>query len=79
MILKEAKNMEHPDITKVNQMGYVDTERIYGIDFFGSEVYYGDEIYIHDEEFWLVDDLEIGEKALLEHFGAKKIIAKDEL
>lgn len=49
---------------------------IYGTDFFGNEVYYGDEIYEHGNEFWFIDDLEGGEIALLEHFGAKKIIAK---
>ncbi|GAB2553512.1 hypothetical protein [Gracilibacillus alcaliphilus] len=71
--------MEHPHIKLVNQTGYVEKQNIYGTDFKGNEVYYGDEIYIHEEDFWLADEavLSSEERQLLEHFGAKKIIANN--
>ncbi len=70
---------EHPTVYQINKTGHPEKEPdIYGTDFFGNEVYYGDEIYIHDEEFWLVEDLDPSEIALLEHFGATKVIANFE-
>lgn len=72
--------MDHPKVKHIEQTGYPKKEPdTYGTDFYGNEVYYGDEIYIHDEEFWLVEELDPSEVALLEHFGATKVIAKSEL
>lgn len=68
--------MEHPKVTQINRVGYPEEPDIYGMDFFGNEVYYGDEIYIYEEEFWLADELVHSEKELLEFFGAVKIIAR---
>ena len=67
--------MEHPKVTQINRIGYPKEPDIYGMDFFGNEVYYGDEIYIYEEEFWLADDLSFAEREILEFFEAKKICA----
>ncbi|WP_182200117.1 hypothetical protein [Paraliobacillus salinarum] len=63
--------MEERTVYRVND------KDIYGTDFFGNEIFYGDDIYFHNDEFWLIEDLEASEIALLEHFGAKKSIAKE--
>lgn len=55
----------------------VDQEKsVYGFDRKGNEVFMGEDIYIHGEEFWLVKDLSQGEIEVLEFFGAKKIKAR---
>ncbi len=36
--------MEHPSITKVNKLGYLEEAEIAGIDYFGNTIYVGDEI-----------------------------------
>ncbi|GAA5416224.1 hypothetical protein Pryu01_01256 [Paraliobacillus ryukyuensis] len=57
------------------QRDYLIDKDKYGNDFFGNEVFCGDEIYIYEEEFWLVDSLSGNEKTLLDLINAKKIRA----
>lgn len=69
--------MEHPAVYRTRLTGYPEKEpEVYGTDYRGNEVYVGDEIYIYEDEFWLVDDLSANEMELLEFFGAKKIKAR---
>lgn len=67
--------MDHPDVRKMEQNGYVEKPNIFGYDFHGNEVYIGDEIYSYNFEFWLVEKLPKEAQDILEHFGAKKIRA----
>ncbi|MGG3572834.1 hypothetical protein ABES80_10165 [Bacillus gobiensis] len=65
-------NIEHPAITRVNQIGYADMaakEEHQGIDYFGSEILSGDDVVIdEDGEIVLKEDLE---KFLAEKYGFK--------
>lgn len=56
------KDIEHPDITRVNKTGYVNMvsqPEHFGIDYFGDEVLIGDEAVItHEGELVLRGSLE---------------------
>ncbi|MGN8647918.1 hypothetical protein ACTNEO_05185 [Gracilibacillus sp. HCP3S3_G5_1] len=70
---------EHQAVYRTQQTGYPEKEpEVYGSDYKGNEVYVGDEIYIYEEEFWLVDQTSNDEKELLEFFGATKVKAEFE-
>jgi Hypothetical protein Yqai len=65
--------LEHPEITQVNRIGYVNmvTQSEHaGVDYFGTEILIGDEIVTDDNtgEVVLKDDLE---KYLEEEYGFK--------
>lgn len=52
------KVLEHPSITKVNQLGYLDQEEHAGTDFYGDEILSGDDVVIYDGETILKENLE---------------------
>ncbi|WP_445505773.1 YqaI family protein [Niallia sp. 03091] len=57
-------NLEHPMITRINDTGYPskDIEPVEkasaGTDYFGNEIFVGDEVVVHNGETILVDSLE---------------------
>jgi len=57
-------NLEHPMITRINATGYPskDVEPVEdkhaGSDYFGNEIFVGDDIVEHDGEIILSDSLE---------------------
>jgi hypothetical protein len=61
-----SKLLEHPTITKVNQLGYLEQEEHAGTDFFGDEILSGDDVAICDGEMVLKENLE---RFLSEHLG----------
>ncbi|MFC4387493.1 hypothetical protein ACFOZ1_06660 [Gracilibacillus marinus] len=71
--------MEHPAVYHTRKFGNpIKESKLYGTDHKGNEVFVDDEIYIYEDEFWLVETLSTDEKELLEFFGATKVIAKSE-
>lgn len=50
--------LEHPTITKINQLGHLEQEEHAGTDFFGDEILSGDDIVIYDGETILKENLE---------------------
>jgi hypothetical protein len=52
--------MEHPVITRINRTGYpepVKQVKHYGIDIFGHEIEFGDEVIEHNGELILKENL----------------------
>ena len=69
--------MEHPIISRLKLTGHPRKEpEIFGNDALGNEVYYGDEIYRYEDEFFLKEELTSDVIQLLEHLGATEEIAK---
>lgn len=69
--------IEHPDITRTIRTGYPEPEqKHYGYDFFGNEVFLGDEILVLDDEFFLKEMLSTDAIEILRHFGAIEINAE---
>jgi len=72
-----AIDIEDPRITRINRTGYPETEKEpYGEDFFGNEVFLGDEILVLDDEFFLKEMLSTDAIEILRHFGAIEINAE---
>lgn len=67
--------MDHPAIIEMEMTGFApgESELEYrGDDFFGNEVYEGDEIYELDQEIFYVEELSADAKEILEFYGADK-------
>lgn len=71
-------DLEHPDITKVRDKGYVEQREIYGTDLLGNEVFMDEEIYIlGNDEFVGAHNLSEDARQILDYIGAMKLDAKD--
>lgn len=69
--------IEDPVIEKVNRTGYPKKEQEpVGDDFFGNEVFPGDEILVLDDEMFLIEELNVQTKEILKHLGAVEKIAE---
>ncbi|SFM28664.1 hypothetical protein SAMN04487943_11228 [Gracilibacillus orientalis] len=72
--------MEFPEVYQTSKTDNTTKKtNIYGTDYKGNEVYAGDEIYIYEEEFWLVNATTDDEKELLQFFGAVRVKAESEV
>ncbi|AJH77682.1 YqaI family protein [Heyndrickxia coagulans] len=62
--------IEHPDITRVRRFGYLQNNEpeLFGYDYFGDEIFYGDDVVEMDGEIVLQDNLQ---KFLVELYDAK--------
>ncbi|MFD1066651.1 hypothetical protein [Oceanobacillus locisalsi] len=71
-------DIEHPEITRVRRTGYPYSERrqMFVTDGLGNDVHSGDEILEFDDEFYLVDELSVDAREILEKHGADYVIAK---
>ena len=70
-------NLEHPDITRTLKTGYpcpVDSPK--GKDFFGNQIYPGDEILEFEDEVFIVDEISTDLQEFLEFLGARHRTAK---
>lgn len=69
--------IEHPDITRTIRTGYPEPEqKHYGYDFFGNEVFEGEEILVLDNEFFLKQELSQDAISILRYIGVPSKIAK---
>lgn len=70
--------LEHPTITRIRRTGYPYSARreAIGTDFFGNEVYAGEEILVFGDEFFLVEELSTDAREILEAFGGDYRIAE---
>lgn len=50
--------LEHPSISKVNQLGYLEQKEHAGTDYYGDEILSGDDVVIYDGETILKENLE---------------------
>lgn len=71
-------DIQDPRITRTIRTGYPEpvNDEPYGEDFFGNEVFPGDEILVLDDEFFLKEHLSYDAIEILRHFGATEEIAK---
>ena len=72
--LKEVSTIEHPAITKANMTGYANAlsqPECEGVDFFGSELFPGDDVVIYEGEMALRENLDDrgNLEKFLYHFG----------
>lgn len=73
-----AIDIQDPRITRTMRTGYPEpvNDEPYGEDFFGNEVFLGDEILVLDDEFFLKEMLSTDAIEILRHFGAIEINAE---
>lgn len=63
--------MDHPMTTRIERTGYPKPEKeCIGVDAFNNEVFPGDAVYQFEDETFLADALDIGQKEILEIVGA---------
>ncbi|CEI81262.1 hypothetical protein BN997_01080 [Oceanobacillus oncorhynchi] len=70
--------MDHPAIERTRRTGYPYSERrqMFVTDGLGNDVHSGDEILEFDGEFYLVDELSVDAREILEKHGADYVTAK---
>lgn len=62
-------SIEHPVVTRLNMYGYLEDEDKPVLDYFGNEVYLGEEVIIdEDGDFVAINDFE---DFLIKKFGFK--------
>lgn len=64
-------------IKEIERTGYpagYEERRYYGIDALGNDVYEGDEIFVYEDDIYLIDDLSYREEEILENCGAERRI-----
>lgn len=72
------RDIQHPIITNVERTGfpYSGRREQYGVDGLGNEVFRGDEIFVLNDEFYLVEELFEQSIELLEQQGAIRCTAQ---
>lgn len=67
------RDFEHPHIIEYNRKGYLGKEpEAIGTDFFGNEIFEGEEIFILDDERFLAENISGDLKEYLIYIGAKR-------
>lgn len=70
--------MDHPVVAEIERTGYpagYEEREHYGSDVYGNEVYVGDEIFVCNDEFFLIEELISETITALEIAGAERTFA----
>lgn len=71
--------MNHPVVAQIERTGYPaghQEPQIIGIDSRNEYIYAGDELYIYEEETFVIEELSHDAIEVLEMIGAERSIAK---